>query len=268
MMNHVSGLQFLSTTRDILGVQVANFTFAEALSVLRVMAEMPVGQTIVGFLNANNSNLSVNDNHYKSALDKQLVLPDGHGVDIASYVLTGSAFQANLNGTDFIPAWLTYMSEPKKIGLLGAKPEVLKDAAQAFRQHTPWHEFVEIADGYIDDEQSKSVLENVAKLGLDILIVAMGSPRQEKWIDKHVKPEHARVVVSVGALFDFMAGKTPRAPKWVRDLRIEWMFRLYIEPSRLWRRYLIGNPWFLLRVFSVWLTQAFKRRDAGYQKKD
>lgn len=261
MMNHVSGLQFVSTSRDILGVQVASFTFAEALSVLRIMAEMPVGQTIVGFLNANNSNISADDKLYKHALDKQLILPDGHGVDIASYVLTGSVFPANLNGTDFVPAWLTYMSEPKKIGLIGAKADVLKNAAKAFRQHTPWHEFVEISDGYIDDEQSKAVMEPVHGLGLDILIVAMGSPRQEKWIDKHVKPEHARVVVSVGALFDFMAGKVPRAPKWIQNLRVEWLFRLYIEPSRLWRRYLIGNPLFLMRVFMVWLKGALKPKD-------
>lgn len=260
MMNHVTGLQFLTSTRDILGVQVSDFSLAEALSVLRVMAEMPVGQTKVAFLNANNANLTVDNPGYREVLAKQLVLPDGHGVDIASYILTGSAFPANLNGTDFVPAWLTYMAEPKKIGLIGARPHVLKLATERFRKHSPWHEFVALSDGYMSDEQSLQLMQTVEPQKFDILIVAMGSPRQEKWIETFVKPEHARVVVSVGALFDFMAGEVPRAPKWMRDLRVEWMFRLYQEPARLWKRYVIGNPLFLCRVLARRLQMAIDGR--------
>ena len=255
MMNNVAGLHNLSSTREILGVEVADYTFTEALSTLRIMAEMPFGQTVVAFLNANNSNLAFEDPSSREILRKQLVLPDGHGVDLASRLLLGSNFPDNLNGTDLIPAWFTYLAEPKRIGLIGARPNVLQAAANNFRQHTPWHEFIEISDGYIDDEQSLQVMEKVGPLKLDILVVAMGSPRQEKWIDKHVKPEHARVVVSVGALFDFMSGIVPRAPKWVRDLRMEWLFRLCQEPKRLWRRYLLGNPMFLMRV----IKQCYRR---------
>jgi exopolysaccharide biosynthesis WecB/TagA/CpsF family protein len=163
-------------------------------------------------------------------------------------VQTGSFFPANLNGTDLVPAWLTYMEEPKRIGLIGAKPEVLRAAAQMFRLHTPWHNFIEIADGYTQDTKTGEVLQSVAALNLDILIIAMGSPLQEIWIDTHVKPEHARLVLSVGALFDFMSGNVPRAPRWIRIIRQEWLFRLYLEPKRLWKRYLIGNPVFLSRV--------------------
>ena len=248
MLNNVAGLQQTFSTREILGVDVADYSFAEALSTLRIMAEMPFGQTIVAFLNANNSNLATEDPSYREILRKQLVLPDGHGVDLASRLLVGSGFPANLNGTDLIPAWFTYMAEPKRVGLIGARADVLKAAAHNFRKHTPWHEFIEISDGYIDDDQSVQVMAMVGSLKLDVLVVAMGSPRQEKWIDKHVKPDHARVVVSVGALFDFMSEIVPRAPKWMRDWRFEWIYRLYQEPARLWKRYLVGNPLFLIRV--------------------
>ena len=91
MLNNVAGLQQTFSTREILGVDVADYSFAEALSTLRIMAEMPFGQTIVAFLNANNSNLATEDPSYREILRKQLVLPDGHGVDLASRLLVGSS---------------------------------------------------------------------------------------------------------------------------------------------------------------------------------
>jgi exopolysaccharide biosynthesis WecB/TagA/CpsF family protein len=248
MTHAVPDIRFLSRQRNILGLPITCFTWTEAFSVLRVLAELPVGQTVIGFMNANNCNLAQQNNRYREAIKKQVILPDGLGIDVASFVQTGSFFPANLNGTDLVPAWLTYMNDPKRIGLIGAKPDILKDAARMFRLHTPWHEFIEIADGYDQKTRSGEILQSVAALNLDILIIAMGSPLQEIWIDTHVKPEHARLVLSVGALFDFMSGNVPRAPRWIRFLRQEWLFRLYLEPKRLWKRYLIGNPVFLSRV--------------------
>jgi len=87
MTNNAAGLKNLFSTREILGVDVADYTFKEALSTLRIMAEMPFGQTVVAFLNANNSNLASEDPGYREILRKQLVLPDGHGVDLASRLL-------------------------------------------------------------------------------------------------------------------------------------------------------------------------------------
>ena len=88
---------------------------------------------------------------------------------------------------------------------------------------------------------------------VDILLIAMGTPKQEKWIDRYIRPEHARLVISVGALFDFMAGEFSRAPETARSMRVEWLHRVRQEPKRLWKRYFIGGPIFALRtiVFSV-----------------
>ena len=80
------------------------------------------------------------------------------------------------------------------------------------------------------------------------MLVAMGVPRQELWISRHLTAGHCIMPIAVGALLDFMSGSVPRAPQWVRRWRLEWVFRLVIEPSRLWRRYIIGNPVFLARV--------------------
>jgi N-acetylglucosaminyldiphosphoundecaprenol N-acetyl-beta-D-mannosaminyltransferase len=84
----------------------------------------------------------------------------------------------------------------------------------------------------------------------------MGSPKQELWVDRHAPELNARVVWTVGALFDYVSGRVPRAPHWLADNGLEWIFRLGIEPRRMWRRYLLGNPVFISRV----LGQVRERR--------
>ena len=76
----------------------------------------------------------------------------------------------------------------------------------------------------------------------------MGVPRQELWIARNLTKQHCILPIAVGALLDFLSGSVPRAPGWMRTLRLEWLFRLIIEPRRLWRRYIVGNPLFLARV--------------------
>jgi exopolysaccharide biosynthesis WecB/TagA/CpsF family protein len=83
---------------------------------------------------------------------------------------------------------------------------------------------------------------------VDLLLVAFGNPRQEIWIAERITHEHAHLAIGVGALFDFLAGEVQRAPRWLRAARLEWAYRLMLEPARLWRRYVLGNPAFLLRV--------------------
>lgn len=252
-----------ASQRDILGLPVCDLDWAGAFDFVSGLAEMPIGQTTIAFLNANNANLMLRDDEYRSALERQIVLPDGHGVDIASQVFHGSSFPANLNGTDFVPALLTYMAKPKRVALIGAEHEVLQIAAQKFREHTPWHEFHAISDGFFDKKDSDAVVERVRRLAPDILLVAMGTPVQEKWIDRHVSPGHARLVISVGALFDFVAGRVPRAPPRMRKLRLEWLFRLAQEPKRLWYRYVVGNPVFLYHVARYKFGTLLGRNDNG-----
>ena len=82
----------------------------------------------------------------------------------------------------------------------------------------------------------------------DLLLVAMGNPLQERFIADKLGPQHGSVAAAVGALFDFFADEVPRAPELVRQIRLEWLYRLWLEPRRLWRRYVLGNPAFLLRM--------------------
>lgn len=237
-----------SPDRDILGISVKTLDFGTTLADLTLGLGAGKSQRKVNFLNANNANIAQNDQAYREALARSDVLPDGIGVDIAAKMLAGAKFPANLNGTDLVPAFFVFVSRPLKIALVGAKPDVLQKALVNFQALTPWHEFKAISDGYFDATEAPRVLADLAAFKPDVTLVAMGSPAQEKWIDAQFGPEHGKIVFGVGALFDFVSGTVPRAPRFFRELRLEWVYRLAKEPGRLWRRYIVGNPVFLYRV--------------------
>lgn len=249
-----------ASQRPILDLPVCDFDWENALSFADEVSRLPFGQTVISFLNANNANILVDDPEYRSIMERHVVLPDGVGMDIASQILHGAPFPANLNGTDFVPALMTYMTQPRRVALVGAKRDVLERAAEGFRRHAPWHEFIPVADGYFDAAESDTVMAKVRAVSPDILIIAMGTPKQEKWIDTYVGPGHARLVMGVGALLDFMGGAVPRAPESVRRLRLEWLYRLTVEPGRLWRRYILGIPIFFRNI----LWQKFAGHTIGH----
>ena len=112
-------------------------------------------------------------------------------------------------------------------------------------------------DGYFHDEES--LIKTIRESRTDVLLVAMGVPYQDEWIAANLDRLGVRVAMGVGGLFDFYSGRIPRAPQWVRELGLEWAFRLCQEPGRMWRRYIIGNTVFLARVVSARIRQSFKR---------
>ncbi|AZO22380.1 glycosyltransferase [Mesorhizobium sp. M1E.F.Ca.ET.045.02.1.1] len=236
------------TLKRILGISVLAIRWDEAIALLsRLIAERRF--TKVSFLNAHNANLAYSDPVFAEALDDFLVLPDGVGVDIAAKLLYGAPFPDNLNGTDFIPAFLQASTRPLTVALLGAKRVNAEAASVKLSALAVQHKFVVVHDGYFSPAEEPTIVERIARLRPDVLLVAMGVPRQELWIARHIDARHCTLPIAVGALLDFLSGTVPRAPLWMRRLRLEWLFRLWIEPGRLWRRYVVGNPLFLWRVF-------------------
>ncbi|MCR9123050.1 MAG: WecB/TagA/CpsF family glycosyltransferase [Phyllobacteriaceae bacterium] len=239
--------------RDILGVAVADFSEEEALDMVHAAIDHKTYRPIA-FLNANNANIGVEDAAFRTALARFTVLSDGVGVDVAAKMLHGAAFRANLNGTDFVPALFRSAKRPLKVGLFGARPGVAELAAGHFGTVDPRHDYRALADGFIDADGEAALLDTLTQWRPDILLVALGVPRQEKWIVERLTPDHCTVPIAVGALFDLSTGEVPRAPMWLRRLRSEWIYRLWQEPRRLWRRYIVGNPVFLARVLRQRLT--------------
>lgn len=247
-MNINPNFAVLASRRMIFDTPICDLGWSGTLSFVNDLASMPVGQAVIAFLNANNANYMMSDPEYRAALLHQLVLPDGIGMDLASQVMHGDRFPANLNGTDFVPALLTYIDQPKRIGLIGGRPDVLATATANLRKHAPWHEFIAVSDGFFDKNDSSAVVAEIERQDLDILIVGMGTPIQEKWVRNNIRTEHARLVITVGALFDFVSGSVSRAPMVVRRLRLEWLYRMWQEPTRLWKRYVLGIPQFMRHV--------------------
>jgi alpha-1,3-mannosyltransferase len=199
--------------------------------------------------NANTLNLIRADDNYRVFLHDALVLNDGIGVDIASQLKYGQKFSENLNGTDFIPRYLAESRIKLRVFLLGAHSDVAKACFKQCQRQFPQHEWLDFNNGYINSAQYPSICERIRETRPDVLLVGMGNPLQEFWIRQYGASTGAKLCIGVGGLFDFLAGRVNRAPSWVRRLRCEWVYRLAIEPRRMWRRYLIGNIMFLLAAW-------------------
>ena len=185
--------------------------------------------------------------------EEVIIVNDGIGMDIASLLRHGRRYRHNLNGTDFMPHLLQTMPEPQRIFLLGGKPGVADKAAQVIARHSQ-HTIVGTCDGYSTLPPSK-LCARINASAADIVLVAMGNPIQEEWIRQHMGQLHAKLFISVGALFDFLAGSVRRAPQWMQKLRLEWLFRLYQEPRRMAKRYTVDIARFLWLCVSYPLQQ-------------
>jgi exopolysaccharide biosynthesis WecB/TagA/CpsF family protein len=237
-------------SRDILGVTVLDPGRKAALDIMHraISARRHVK---LAFCNAHTANTAWRDDVFQHALQGFTVLPDGVGVDMAARWLSGRRFEANLNGTDFVPALLASSPAPLRVAMIGGKPGVAERAAQSLSRIDPRHRFGPTLHGFADASATQAWLAALAKAPVDVILVAMGNPRQELWIAENVTSAHGTIAIGVGALFDFAAGDVSRAPEIVRRLRLEWAYRLAQEPRRLFKRYVVGNPLFMIRVLAV-----------------
>jgi len=237
--------------RTVLDVPVQVQTLAEAVKLVDARYELREG-TAIAFANAHTLNVAAETPAFRLALQNALVFNDGLGVDIASRVLYGSPFPANLNGTDFVPNYLRRTKHRYRIFLLGAKPGIAEGAAHRLSVLCPGHKVVGCRNGHFDRDQASEIADLIRCSKADLLLVAMGNPKQELFLHELLAATGCRLGIGVGALFDFLAGDVPRAPLLVQRWRLEWVYRLLQEPSRLAGRYLVGNPRFLMRLLSQW----------------
>ena len=207
------------------------------------------------FLNAHCFNLAQKDREYFDILNScDYLLNDGIGIKIASKI-EKLVLKKNLNGTDFIPE-IAEMAAKKgyKIFLLGAKDGIAEEAAVKLKEKFEGLQIAGVHSGYGLDE---SVLEMINNSKADILIAGMGVPMQEKWIrENKSKLGSVKLFVGGGAILDFLSQRIRRAPLLIRKIGLEWLFRLCLEPGRLWRRYLVGN--FLFFYYILVLKLGFK----------
>jgi N-acetylglucosaminyldiphosphoundecaprenol N-acetyl-beta-D-mannosaminyltransferase len=232
----------------ILGLRIDNISMAQALEeILRRASRATPSQ--VCCVNADCANIAFRSEEYRRVLQAApLVLADGIGMRLAGKLLRRPIRQ-NVNGTDLFPR-LCEAAEKTGHGifLLGARPGLTEKVRDWVAERYPRCDIRGCRHGYFTEDEEEEVVAEIAASRAEILLVAFGTPRQDLWISRYLAASGAKVALGVGGLFDYYSGHVSRAPQWVRELSLEWFYRVCQEPGRLWRRYFLGNGLFLWRV--------------------
>lgn len=210
----------------------------------------------ISYLNAATANLAWEQPEQAARLARMDALyADGQAVVWAARWL-GAPIAERINAGDFTEVLMRRLAEGGlRLALVGGRPGQGERPAEAdlaaaqFRRWAPPLKIVFTHHGYIQDAQQEArMLAGLEAADPDLVLVGMGAPLQERRALAWAPQGRPRVWWCVGALFEYYAGTRARAPRWMRRAGLEWLFRLMLEPGRLARRYLIGNPLFVGRV--------------------
>jgi len=239
-------------------------TLAEEIRLIRtnpdrLLNEMMCARNyVVSFVNAHAMNLACRKAEFFHALrSADLLLRDGAGTQILLKAV-GKDPGLNMNGTDFIPKMIL-ANKHQPIVLFGSTAQTAA-AAAAWLEHNGVQQ-VTHCDGFRPPEYYLQMLRAQQPR---IVILGMGMPKQELLSAMLAEQlPGPLLIVNGGAILDFMARRFKRAPKLMRKLGLEWLYRLLLEPSRLWRRYLLGNFIFLWRTGLIMLNRRASENPAG-----
>jgi len=206
---------------------------------------------VVTHLNANNYYLLCNEptigRHLK---DNAHLLFDGIGMKLAARLL-GLGWLPDLNGTDLFPLAIANLAD-KAVPLyfLGADELIVAKAVQRTRRLWPQVRIVGYSSGYFTQTDEDRIVQSVNASGAKVLLIGRGFPLQEEFSLRQSSRLKVALIWNVGGLFDFISGNKPRAPLWMRQMRLEWLFRLAREPQRLWRRTFVVGPWLASHILA------------------
>lgn len=239
----------METAFSVMGVAFRDRDVQAACRELRAALSGPRGQMAV-FANAATLNLAARDPEYRVVLNgAAFVYGDGLGVRLAAR-LRGRRLRANLNGTDLVPT-LIRTTPGVRVFLLGGAETTVRAAAASFPLLFPQAVLAGAHHGYFDPADHARLLALINDAAPDLLLVGLGNPLQERFIFRHRHGLRVPLAAGVGGLFHYWAGTLDRAPDRWRRLGLEWLHIMRRQPHKC-RRYLIGNPLFLVRMI-CWL---------------
>jgi N-acetylglucosaminyldiphosphoundecaprenol N-acetyl-beta-D-mannosaminyltransferase len=244
----------------MLGVRIDRVTLPQLLAYIEQRIRQRQHARIA-HVNVHALNLAYEQPWFRDVLNQSdLVFCDGFGVKWGARLLNAE-----------IPARITYADwtwdlaelaarRGYRLFLLGARPGVALRAANCLRDQAPGLTIAGVHHGYFDktpgSRENEAVIHYINAVSPDILLIGFGMPLQERWLHDNWEHIAVQVALPVGAALDYVAGEVRRGPRWMTDNGFEWLARLLIEPRRLWRRYLVGNPLFFWRV----LRQRWRQR--------
>lgn len=231
----------------ILDIPVHPLTMGEAVSVLEESITSGE-QAFVVTANAEIIMMCQEDAGYKKIVsqDAQLVLSDGAGAVWAGRHL-GYKIPERVAGFDLYCQLLDKAAQKGyKAFFFGGSPGIAEAAKAKSEELYPGVQVVGCRNGYFKEEESQAIIEEINASGADMLFAALGAPKQEKWLVRYREQLKPKILMGIGGSFDVFAGKMERAPKWMQDASLEWLFRLYKQPSRFMR--MMALPKFVLKV--------------------
>jgi len=225
----------LPSTVSILGFPISNVNMKEALELtLKIIEDGE--QQMIATPNPEMIVQAKKDPYLGDVLrEAALNLPDGIGLIWASRV-KGRPLKEKVAGIEFMTGMLALAAE-KGLGVyfLGAKPGVAGEAAENLQARFPGLKIAGVSHGYFTEEEEKEIVEEIKRVKPQILFAGLGAGRQEKWIKKYQKESGVPVAVGVGGSFDVLAGRLSRAPHIICKMGMEWLYRSFQEPSRIFR---------------------------------
>lgn len=245
-------------------LKLKDLSIIEFRDILRII---PDGKVLINTVNAHSFNIAQKDELFAKALKNgDYLIPDG-----ASILMACKWLKTKSQPKDRIAGWDLFSFEMEKLEgrckrenvrgkvmFMGSSEKVLAKIRENAADNFPNLDVLTYSPPYkpeFSEEENAAIVKAINDANPDLLWIGMTAPKQEKWTYQHWKELNIHCHVgTIGAVFDFYAGTAKRAPKWWQDHSLEWLYRLCIEPKRMWRRYLLGNPLFLYNVLKEKLT--------------
>jgi N-acetylglucosaminyldiphosphoundecaprenol N-acetyl-beta-D-mannosaminyltransferase len=244
-------------TRPILGINVVVSNYDELVETALAWAREQQSRALY-FAAVHMIMEAVDDQAFASLMnDNVMIFPDGMPLTWALRLL-GESSAKRITGPDTVEITLAKAEKAGvSVGFYGGSEDVLNDLLRVVRQRHPKLHIAYFESPpfrVLTPEEDAAVVERIAASGACLLFVGLGCPKQERWIMEHLGRVNA-VMFAVGAAFDFISGNKRRAPRWMRNCGLEWVFRMMMEPRRLAMRYLKHNPRFVIRFVQQLMTR-------------
>jgi N-acetylglucosaminyldiphosphoundecaprenol N-acetyl-beta-D-mannosaminyltransferase len=241
----------------VIGVPVATCTQEQLVAEVERWIDDREPHFAVG-INAHVVNLASADPKYAAVLSKSgLNYPDGKSIVWACRLL-GNRVEKRLATTDIIyPLAENWAARGFRIFFFGGAPGVADAAADILSRRYPGFQVAGTAHGYLPPGGEQDLVRRINESTADVVLIGLGNPRQELWVAEHGQELTACAVLTCGGLFDWVSGRHRRPPQFIVEAGLEWLYRSMIEPRRLLKRYLIGNPRFCRRLLIQLYGQRF-----------
>ena len=225
------------------------------------LSRIPEGKVLINTINAHSYNVAQKDELFAEALTNgDYLIPDG-----ASIIKACKLLKAKSLPKERIAGWDLFVFEMErlhnrfkaentkgKVMFMGSSEKVLSLIREKAAVDYPNLDIITYSPPYkpkFSEEDKAAIIKAINDANPNLLLIGMTAPKQEKWAYQHWKDLDVHCHVgTIGAVFDFYAGTAKRAPQWWQEHSLEWLYRLCIEPKRMWRRYVIGNPLFLWNI--------------------